>query len=496
MALVQRITRLSALIGLSGFAKTLAEDLDVCEGFACDELEVPVTSLLQVGADSSSVSRLVKSKAKPPIWYGKNGDLLRTGLSPFSAPFNLTDGPSWSWTPEKSGRVSATPLIDGDGDLYFSVCKPPHIRKYSPNGTMLWEHKEPWGALVPTLPGVGILLGNSMISLTTAGQVFALDLMTGAQVWRSQASQTAGSDTWSMAGADGIVVVPVTDFAHENMFGGNSYVKGLSAYGGEVLWTFTPDTTIYNFLAPITSDGFLFFADAIGTPYKLNLKDGTLLWKGTKSPVAALSTGGLVAGPNQVLYVTGNTADSPQFPGSGGGYIAAYAMKDGELLFQKPTEGHLLANAGAAIGPLKANGPLAVVIGTGKNPEMPGQPVYPPRDRKVQANDAKTGDLLWVYDMPPFTAGVAAGDGTRPMWTICLPDSFSNPTIGADGTVYIGNEDGLFDAIKDLDGDGHIQPEKGEVSSFDTKWGFQGTAAISPGLVAAASCGSFLVWNK
>lgn len=37
---------------------------------------------------------------------------------------------------------------------------------------------------------------------------------------------------------------------------------------------------------------------------------------------------------------------------------------------------------------------------------------------------------------------------------MCLPNGWSAPTITADGTVFLGNEEGPFFALRDADGDG------------------------------------------
>ena len=38
----------------------------------------------------------------------------------------------------------------------------------------------------------------------------------------------------------------------------------------------------------------------------------------------------------------------------------------------------------------------------------------------------------------------------------CVPNGWSAPTITADGTVFLGNEEGPFFALRDADGDGRV----------------------------------------
>lgn len=430
---------------------------------------------------------------KENIWIGKNGDAMRTGWSPNRAPFELEAGSNWSWIP--NGRVVATPLIDAESNLYFTVANPPEVRKYSKEGQLIWSHQEPEA----TFPAVPSLAENKIVVGLTNGVVLAIDINSGKEVWRKQVGLSAGGDTASMTVVDGLAVAAVTK--GDGSGGGNNCLVALDLQTGDTRWEHMVEPTMFNALLD-ASEGSLFFADSNGAPQRLNLSDGTVIWKGTDSPQAAFSTGGAVLGPNNVLYVTGNEVGKLPIPATLGsalglpstqsGYVAAYAVEDGRQLWKQRTAGALAANAGAAVGPLTPGGPLAVVFATGDNPDMAVSPIHFSKGRKVQAVSAATGDLIWTYDMPDYTKGVAAGDDKVAPNMICLPDSWSNPAIGADGTSYLGNEDGRIYALKDLNGDGHITG--GEVSSLDVHFAFQGSPAIAPGLLAVASCGSFHVF--
>jgi len=451
-------------------------------------------------AENSSGTAASSLTAAASYWPGKNGDLLRTGSSPFSGPWNLSAGSNWSWTPlvtnspnwkgNYSGRVAATPLVDAQMNLYFTVCRPPELRKYSKSGKLLWSHKEPSGEGAANIPSVPAILDSSIFFSNTFGEVIALDMKSGEVQWRNHAGSFAGSDTFALTTGFGLVIAPVTALVLPT--GGNTKVVALDAKTGDIIWSYDLNSLVYNMLAAI-DEGALFFADAVGVPYKLNFSTGALIWKGNKSPVADFSTGGAILGPNKVMYVTGNLVKVKQFE-LGGGYIAAYSSVDGKLLWFQRTVDGLDANNGAAIGPLTPGGPLALVIGTGPNPDFPGATPYNPKPRKVQASDAMTGELIWVYNMDDYLDGVAAGDDTRPTWTVCLPDSWSNAAISVDGWSYLGNEDGRIYSIKDINGDGHIDAGAGEVTFLNTGYAFQGSPAISPGMVAIASCGSFHVF--
>merc|ERR1740123_618435 len=147
---------------------------------------------------------------------------------------------------------------------------------------------------------------------------------------------------------------------------------------------------------------------------------------------------------------------------------------------------------------LGSGGSLAVVVGVGENPDLPDLRLQlfgvrqGPKEKKarVMALDAATGSALWTHELPMWH-GWAAGDTALPNH-ICLPDSFGNPAIGGDGSVYVGFQSGHFYAIRDKDGNGQIEPA--EASSFNFNNAFQGSPGIAPGMLVATPCNGMHVW--
>ena len=89
---------------------------------------------------------------------------------------------------------------------------------------------------------------------------------------------------------------------------------------------------------------------------------------------------------------------------------------------------------------------------------------------------------------------LSRSSGVRPT---CLPNGWSAPTIDAEGTVFVGHEDGNFYALRDMDGDGTIFGDD-ESQIYDTKAAFAGSSspAVAPGILAIASCDSLFVFKK
>ena len=89
----------------------------------------------------------------------------------------------------------------------------------------------------------------------------------------------------------------------------------------------------------------------------------------------------------------------------------------------------------------------------------------------MTALNASTGELLWQTRTHPNPRVVAA---------TCIPDTFDNPAVGADGTVYFGWWGGHVYAVEGATGR--------TLSSFRTGSGIQGAPAIGNGVVYFQTC--------
>lgn len=424
-------------------------------------------------------------------WSGKNGDLLRTGASSYKVDFGtLTAGPAWSWHEKNNGLIRAAPLIDDQKNIYLSTIMG-GVHKFNPDGVELWKHYD-----TSSIPEVPCLYEGAMFVTDIEGIVTKLDMESGEVIWRKKAlvKNAVGSagDTWSMTAADGTLITAVSSNMQNN-----DYLVAMDTKSGDVKWSFQPDGIVYNSLQDV-KEGSVVFSDFSGKAYRLNLESGDLIWKtgpgdaGEDVPTD-FSTGGAVTGPNGVVYVTSNakTILSKQ------GYVTAFNFADGKMLWRHSTGYE--ANNGAVVGMI--GGRLAVAIGVGSNPDMP-QPLASLRGLKdndeslqekkarVVALDAATGEELWHHELPAWH-GWAAGDT---MNHICLPDSFGNPALSGDGTVYVGFESGTFYGINDRNGDGKI--DESEVDSYDTHNSFQGSPAIAPGMLVATPCNGLHVFKS
>mmetsp|Transcript_32624 Transcript_32624/g.44299 ORF Transcript_32624/g.44299 Transcript_32624/m.44299 type:complete len:168 (-) Transcript_32624:97-600(-) len=107
---------------------------------------------------------------------------------------------------------------------------------------------------------------------------------------------------------------------------------------------------------------------------------------------------------------------------------------------------------------------------------------------QVVALDAETGKTVWSLDLSRKMYAMPNLNVRVPSYG-CAPDMFGNPSIGADGTVYISWSGGKVLALRDSNGDGKIDPmDAQEYSSYDHGYGSNGNPAIGPGFMVAPSC--------
>eukprot|EP00415_Alexandrium_ostenfeldii_P001251 UN1251 len=271
-------------------------------------------------------------------------------------------------------------------------------------------------------------------------------------------------------------------------------VRGLNAKNGQQLWEFKPDTPTWNFGASFPGDGTLVFQDMEGKAYRLKIQTGELIWK-VGGNRGTWTDGTLTLGPDNVVYAVA----TKDWQGRGHKYskgdLWAYQLSDGKLLWHKDT--NRVPNVAPGVGKLYKKDKFSVVQAT-------GQQVLKGGDTYVEAFDAATGEFQWKFDGPLQKGDYQAGDleGVKLREAVitrgmCLPNPWSAPTIDAAGTVYIANQDGVFFALRDVNGDGKVEGPD-EVSSYDALGSFAGSAApsLAPGMVVVASCDTLFMFKE
>jgi len=414
-----------------------------------------------------------------PTARGRAGFL---GNAPMEGPRNLSAALVWKWQ-HPAGRyrtITLGTVIDDARNIYLSADDA--IRKFSPDGDLLWTYA-PQGS-IPTNPALynGVLYGSTKFT----GQVFALSMETGKELWSVKVGNEVNGDT-GFVGARAGVVVAASEHCKfcEETKNGNRVVNGLNATDGRRLWAFRSDANLWNFMPQFPDDSRVAFQDQEGRAYVLKLLTGELIWKAGGAS-GSFTDGTAILGNNGAFY-TVNNLDS-KFKPDNPGELHAYRLGDGQLLWAQRVP--RAPNAFPAVGRLRPGANLSVVMPVG----LQGGPN--PTD--VLAYDAESGELQWhwkgpVNDRPPW-AGDLDGLRVRLMSgmkrQMCAPNTWGAPTIDASGRVFVGNQNGRFYGIQDLGG-GRL-----EVDAFDAHSAFSSPgASFAPGLLAVASCDQLLVFR-
>jgi len=299
--------------------------------------------------------------------------------------------------------------------------------------------------------------------------VVALALASGAELWRARYAFSSGSDAWSMGldAGSGTLFAPGSPTevdALRCMFGG-SHLFALDLNTGRTKWTYRFQECTCNVM-PAVAGGRLVFSDASGIVYALDAASGAPRWIAPGNGPFAFTTGTAAIGPNGLLYVTSNL-------GPHRGVLRAYDLKGGALRWQRTFDRE--ANNAPAVY-RDGRGRLLVAIGISDNAGYPmGQPAS--FNGTLYALDAATGGTAWSFSPPTWRHPAAAGSA---FGQLCMPDAFTNPSVDAGGTLYIGWMGGVAYGLDGATGR--------ELSSWETRSGMQGAPGVADGMLVVSSC--------
>ncbi|CAJ1453747.1 unnamed protein product [Effrenium voratum] len=380
---------------------------------------------------------------------------------------------AWSWH-HPEGRfhtLTFGTVLDHEQNVYLAAAD--GLRKFDPHGKVLWEHK----SLPAHIINSPAIYQGAVYATDTFGGVRAVDMVTGEKLWHTEMGEAVGDDNGFNVVHGGVVVTAADWRAPAPTFlnAANQKIRALNASTGGILWTYTPDTTLWNFLPLFPDDKTVVFQDMSGRVYRLGLFDGREIWKagGIKNTwtdgSAALGSNGLVYSVSNnwpsLLGITNLSGLASRHLETSPGTLSAYDL-DGNLKWKVTTPKP--PNNAPAVGKIHGWDGLSVI--------MPiCQQVQQGATCDVHAYDAESGRLRWVFNGPTqkglWQAADLEGIGERVSSGIqkwCMPNGWSAPSIGADGTVYLGSEEGPFFALRDADRDGRVLGEQ-EATAPETK---------------------------
>eukprot|EP00439_Symbiodinium_sp_Y106_P067733 s263_g11.t1 len=427
-------------------------------------------------------------------WIGKGGNFIRSGSTWAVPPVDLSKGPTWTWEAPFGGLVRGSPVVDSKGSIYQSTIAGQMV-KFSQTGEVLWAIST--GNV--SFPGNPVKVGGVLYNFGTDGQMLAVDANDGKKLWQTPACEMASGDTHTIVAGEGVVLASCLSKSEEKAFGSATTIVACNAADGQVMWKYRPDKGLYNWIGSIQY-GAVLFSDMNGGVYRLNLKDGSVVWKVPPPAAAVQTTGGLSGADNGLVYVTSNV-DSPD---GHVGLLSVYTAAEGKPVWQRSFP-KFPANSGPAVATGGDTPFVVIAIGTNPGLALPMGAVLDldPFDKndasgtqrhpsKAVAMDAKDGHTIWEYQFPDWH-GAAAGDTTT---HTCLPDSYANPSIAGDGAVFLAGMSGTVYRLLDKDGDGKFDPASGEVTTYDTGNAFQAAPAISEGILAVSPCNGLKAFQR
>jgi len=368
----------------------------------------------------------------------------------------------------------------------------------------------------------------------------ALDMETGREVWTQACSEDKSEE-------DGAFVIAWQGMLYAGMardhMGGTMQVAAMNATNGETKWWFAPDVGLSKFSPVFTENGTMIFQDENGGVYHLQCTTGRLLWwsgYGLDKDGHSWTDGGIMRGRNGIVYAVHADGFMDKLTNAQPGDLSAYRESDGELLWRHHV-GHP-PNSWPVVARLKQGERPALIFPYGAQgrvvPALELHKWVPVQVKKlinliglwlgersyimwkyffrrwmnvsfpidfqftngVHALDADTGAIRWdwkyVWRYPHVRGGErirerneAISEGYLKGQT-GLPNSWSAPTVDAEGTIYIGGQNGILYAIREIDGAPVV------IDSFDAGMAFYSPgAAIAPGMMAIASMDTLYVFK-
>ena len=208
-------------------------------------------------------------------WASGRGNFPNYGVAKDPAPFDLPKRFAWSWS-FPLGRFKVLTYgtaIDHLRNVYLSGAD--GVRKFDSSGELLWQY----ASLPAEMMDAPSLLNGRLYGSDTHGNVVALDMDDGQVRWKEQVSARICQDNGFTMAKDGVVLA-ASDCREPSPNGeANHLVKALNASSGKQLWTYAPDTAVWNFLPLFVDEGDFVFQDMTGKVYRLDLHTGHVIWK-------------------------------------------------------------------------------------------------------------------------------------------------------------------------------------------------------------------------
>ena len=223
--------------------------------------------------DDRALTLQVVPAASSGGWTSTARDASGNPFDPGSGQLDLEDAPtvSYQWRTAAPGPMVTGNLLDvvASGTRMYGVQWDGFLKAWDTTGST--ANRTPEWAVKPdgaSFMGGATIAGNRILVRDEYGHIYARDLATGAQVWRT-------TDSPGIAfGHEGPMVVGSTVVVRDgaNSVRAYSLTTGAPLWGGEA----APVTNVYR---PTSSDGTLIFAVGQCQLYALSLTTGAIVWQ-------------------------------------------------------------------------------------------------------------------------------------------------------------------------------------------------------------------------
>jgi outer membrane protein assembly factor BamB len=376
------------------------------------------------------------------VWPKYRGNLANAG---WASGFGATGKLRWSTAAGTADRVEGSAILGPEGTVYIGA---DDGRVYAFDGV---TGAIRWATMVQTAgaDSTPVLGADGSLYVGAGSSVVALDATTGAPKWRFE---TAGDvESAPTLAPDGTLYFGADD----------AKVYALSSSNGTLNWYFAfPDGSDTDSSPALGADGTIYIGSDKGTLYALNGQLGSLKWN--FQAVGEIS-GAPAIGPDETIYISAlNSAKTESVTYAINGLTGSLRWAVSHSSQSAPSvaigaDGTVFVSG---VAPLRTvDGlialPRAVVWALdGNTGAQKWEQWLEPGSAGVTAVSIDAAGILYVQAERPIAAGGAGKlNALEPvtgsiLWEfVTNGSSNSSPAIGADGTVYVGADDGRVYAI-------------------------------------------------
>lgn len=405
---------------------------------------VPVLSRIESGAKVdpalASVSVVLPPAQANAAWAQVGGSASKS-----YGHLALSETPARVWTASIAGstnqrRLAASPVV-GDGKLIVVDSSGMIHAMDSKTGQKLWSHliEVDKNLKSAAFGGGASISGTNVFATNGVGEVVALNLADGTQIWKSKpGGPLRGS--------------PTIAFGQVYVMSQDNQIFALDTATGSLVWNEGASTTqagVFGVAAPAAGQGTVIAGYSSGELNAHRYENGRTLWADALARTSiSTQVGSLTDIDADPIIDSGRVYALGQ-----GGRMAAYELVTGQRVWELNLAGiSTPAIAGEWIFTLTDDARLlAIARSTGKVRWITQLPQWR-NERKKEGPIFWTGPVLangqlWVASSEGLLYKVSTGEGSAEQYAD-LKQSISLPPIVADNMLYILDDSGRITAYR------------------------------------------------